>query len=230
MDRGRLRATGLEAHIGAEEPRQRERLQKRRWQLPQVDADLRTCLCDQGGRWHGPALRMMAKPESARRLHGCPQFRVLRQHERRPVAALQPQTVPDHEGAGLRRGHLPRDQPEDRFAGRTLDLLTGDHAEHVHPGRDAVADRQHIMPAVVVPEKPILHGRDRGQHRCRIGRSRAPFFPDQAHDVRREADSWQRGGLHAQPGQRLPQLRSGEMREFECNAVASGGMSIGDTA
>ena len=78
LDRGRLRAAGIEAHIGAEEPRQRERFQEWRWQLPQVDADLGTCLRDQGGRWHWPALRMMAKPEPARRLDGCPQFRVLR--------------------------------------------------------------------------------------------------------------------------------------------------------
>ena len=136
---------------------------------------------------------MMAKPKSASRLDSGPQLRVLRQHQSGPVAALQPQTVPDHEGAKLGGGDLSRDQPEDRFAGRTLDLLVGDHAEDVHPSRDAVADRHHIMPEVVVPKQLVLHGLNRGEHGRGIGGRRAPFFSDQAEHILRLTSTRQNG-------------------------------------
>ena len=109
--RGRFRTAFVEAHIRAEEPRQRERLQQRRRQFPQIDDDFGTRRRDQRRLRHRSALRMNTKLEPGR-LDGGSQFRLLRQHQRGPVASLQPQPVPDHEGVGLRRSNWQRDQPE----------------------------------------------------------------------------------------------------------------------
>ena len=112
------------------------------------------------------------------RLDGGSQFRLLRQHQRGPVASLQPQPVPDHEGVGLRRSNWQRDQPENRFAGGALDPLAGDHAAQILPCGKAVADGDDGILLVVAQKQLLLRGLDRRQDRRRIGGCRAPLSPD----------------------------------------------------
>ena len=160
LNRGRFWTALVDAHIRAEEPRQRERLQQRRRQFPQIDDDFGTRRRDQRRLRHRSALRMNTKLEPGR-LDGGSQFRLLRQHQRGPVAALQPEPVPDHEGVGLRRSNWQRDQPENRFAGGTLDPLAGDHAAQILPCGKAVADGDDGILLVVAQKQLLLRGLDR---------------------------------------------------------------------
>ena len=150
---------------------------------------------------------------------------MLGQHQRWPVAPFQPQLVPDHERVGLGG---QRNQPEDRFAGRTFNSLASDHAAQFLPRGKAIADRDDSILPVVALKQLLLRGCDRGQNRCWIGGCRTPRFSYVIEQRRMQTGITQIGGRMAEIGQCLPQIRSCHMRQLERNTVEIGRVSVGD--
>ena len=227
LDGGRFRTGFIEAHVGAEESRQRERLLQLCRQVLQIDDDLGTGSRHQSGPWHWPPLRVLAEFESGRLLDGRAQLGMLRKHQRRPVTAFQSQPVPNHERVGL---GWQRDHPEERLTGGPLNPLAGDHATQILPRGKAVADRECRIFAVVALEQLVLHGLDRRQDRCRISGGRSPFFSHEGEHVGRQTGVRQTRGHVAQISQCLPQVRSRDMQQLERDPIATGWVSIGDSA
>ena len=209
---GRFRTRFVEAHIGAEKPRQRKRLLQFCRQFRQIDDDLGTGSRDESRLWHRSPLRVMAEFESRCLLDDRRQFWMLRKHQRRTVTTFQSQPVPDHEGVGL---SWQRNHTEEQFTGGALHPLERDHATQILPGGKAIANREGRILPVVALKQLVLRGLDRRQDRSRIGGCLPPLFSNVVEQCRSRTGIRQISGRTAQIGQRLPQVWSRDMRQLE---------------
>ena len=227
LNRGGFWTRFVEAHIGAEKPRQRERFQQICREFRKVDDDLGTGGRDQGRLWHRSTLRMLAKLQSRGLLNDSRQLWMFRKYQRWTVTPLQSQPVPDHEGVGL---SWQCDHAEERLPRGTLNPLARDHAAQVLPSRKAVADREGRILFVVALKQLVLRGLDRFQDRCRIGGCHPPCIPNEVEYGRRQTGIRHIRGRTAQISQRLPQVRSRDMRQLERDPITTAGVSVGDAA
>jgi hypothetical protein len=227
LNRGGFWTRFVEAHIGAEKPRQRERLQQICREFRKIDDDLGTGGRDQGRLRHRSTLRMLAELQSRSLLDDSRQLWMFRKHQRWTVTTLQSQPVPDHDCVGL---SWQRDHAEERFTRGTLDPLASDHATQVLPSREAVTDREGRILFVVALKQLVLRGLDRFQDRCRIGGCHPPRISNDVEYGRRQTGIRHIRGRTAQISQRLPQVRSRDMRQLERDPITTAGVSVGDAA